>query len=321
MPCFSQMIAAPIPGKINNGKQQYKFLGKAAHYTRWSKLNLDDVKILPCKQCIGCRLERSRQWAVRLMHEIPFHKGACFLTLTYDEKSLPFFWKDDTPVRSTLMKTHLQEFWKKLRARNEYHGKAKIKYFACGEYGEEKGRPHYHAALYGSVGLCGRKPKRTETRPSRSGGRQFTHSDIAACWPHGDHTISELTFESAAYIARYILKKVTGDLAQDHYGDLQPEFQTSSNGLGRSHVEAWLSDVYPSDHVVLPGRGAFTPPPYYDRILEKVDPSLFEAVKKARDEAREKMTMEELFLHFEERHREGRVRKLVTEKTLIRSML
>jgi len=119
-------------------------------------------------------------------------------------------------------------------------------------------------------------------------------------------------------VARYVLKKISGPLAKAHYGDRLPEFQRSSNGLGRSHFEQWGKDIYPSDHVVLPGRGAFIPPPYYDRLLEKVDPQLFNRVKTARKDAQEEMNSDEWLSHIERRHREGEVRKLVTEKTLIR---
>lgn len=303
------MVAWPIPGKTRNGKTRLRFAGKATSFSRYDGSPVGS-KILPCRQCIECRLEKSRQWATRLMHEVSAHPGAIFLTLTYDDNYVP--------VDGSLNPSHLQTFFKDLRARNAYYGKEKIKYFACGEYGEKRQRPHYHAAIYGSINVRSDDPGLRREEPARSGSPQFSHADIEACWPYGLHRISELNFELAAYMARYVLKKISGASAPDHYGDRRPEFQRQSKGLGKAHVEKWLTDIYPSDHVVLPGRGAFTPPPYYDRVLEKIDPALYERVKKARQEARGQMTDAEWFEHVNESYREGEVRTLVTEQTLIR---
>ena len=213
-----------------------------------------------------------------------------------------------------------------------YYGKEKSKYFAVGEYADPNeatpfGRPHYHLALYGPLGVIGDDPERTEIEPSRSGGRQFTHTDFAACWPHGLHSYSELSFESAAYVARYCLKKITGLFAAPIYEGRTPEFQRNSNGLGKSHLfddqgnPRWLSDVYPSDQIVLPGRGNFLPPPYFDRLLEKADPSLYLQVKKKRQEAQEALTSrEELLLAHNELSRSEQFITLVTDATLIRSI-
>lgn len=321
MPCYHPQLAVRMPGKTQSGKHPLKFIGKASSYWNSSRRAPTHALLLPCRQCIGCRLEKSRQWATRLLHEIPYHDNACFLTLTYDDKHLP--------ENQSLIKADLQTFFKNLRRRMDYYGKQKIKYFACGEYGDQTGRPHYHAALFGPFGCHTDDDGRELQEPSRSGDLQFTHDDISSVWPYGLHRFSELTFESAAYVARYVLKKVSGNAQEAHYGDRAPEFQTSSNGLGKSHLLGtpqapelgWLRDVYPSDHVVLPGRGEFLPPPYYDRLLEKTDPALYESVKKARAEAHEKMTSSEWFEHVNRRLREGDVKKLVTEQTLIRGVL
>lgn len=312
MPCASPQLAVPMPGKTKNGKTPYKFIGRALSlHTRYQKFQPGTL-ILPCRQCILCRLEKSRQWATRLMHEIKAHPNACFLTLTYDPKNIP--------IDGSLVPSHITTFFKDLRARMEYYEKEKIKYFACGEYGDENGRPHYHAALFGPIGVTDEDPNRTQEEPSRSGGLQFSHAHIKATWEHGLHRVSELNFETAAYVARYILKKISGVSAPLHYGARHPEFVRMSKGLGREHFQSWTTDIYPSDQVVLPGRGAFMPPPYYDRLLEKVDPSLFNQIKKARKDAQETLTNESFLEFVDEQHRTGTVRKLITEETLIRSI-
>lgn len=311
MPCFSLQLAVPMPGRTRTGKTPYKFIGKASSYHTRYQGTPTGALLLPCRQCIGCRLEKSRQWATRLLHETEFHKGAIFLTLTYDENNVP--------KNGSLNKTHLRTFFNDLRSRNSYYGKDKIKYFACGEYGDRTGRPHYHAALYG--GLSVHDPLCDPEEPSRSGDPQYSHPDLSKVWTHGRHRFSAHNFETAAYVARYVLKKISGVSSALHYGERTPEFQSCSNGLGKGHFQSWLPDIYPSDHVVLPERGAFMPPPYYDRLLEKVDPVLFQKVKKSRAEAQEKMNPAEWLEFINRRHREGAVRKIVTDTTLIRGIL
>src|SRR3954449_8205389 len=87
---------------------------------------------LPCGQCIGCRLERSRQWAMRCVHENKMHPRSSFVTLTYDDKNIP-------PAGS-LSKRDFQLFMKRLRKSQSNP----LRFFACGEYGETTHRPHYH---------------------------------------------------------------------------------------------------------------------------------------------------------------------------------
>lgn len=327
MPCYRQQIALPMPGKTRNGKTPYRFIGRATQALLSTAFSGDvrfrGFKLMPCRQCIGCRLEKSRQWATRLMHETKFHHGSIFLTLTYDEEHYP--------KNRSLIRSDFTGFVKRLRSRCDYGEKGKIKVFGVGEYGcdspkgcinpkcKHEARAHYHAIVYGPFSVSGPDEDRTEQEPARSGDRQFTHSDIDATWTQGMHRYSDVTFESAAYVARYHLKKISGPNAAAHYGDRIPEFVSPGKGIGRSHFKAWKHDVYPSDSVVLPGRGAFLPPPYYDRLLEKTDPRLFESVKAKRSEAKEEIDFRhELLDAVNESVREEQVRILVTDQTLKR---
>lgn len=301
------MVAGPLPGRTKNGKTPLKFLGKASSWHGPAPVN---GLLLPCRQCIVCRLERSRLWAVRLLHEAKAHENACFLTLTYDDSHLP--------ENQSLIRSHFTTFMKDLRARCHYYEKPKVKAYGVGEYGDRSGRPHYHAILYGPFGCSNSDPDRTPEEPSRSGDSQFSNHHLSAVWPYGRHRYSELTFESAAYVARYVLKKISGTKSEAHYGLRIPEFQSPSKGIGKGHFQAWQGDIYPGDQVVLPGRGSFLPPPYYDRLLEKVDPALYEKVKKKRAESHEKMTSSEWYAGVERRLREGDVKQYVTDATLKR---
>lgn len=222
---------------------------------------------LPCGQCIGCRLERSRQWAVRCMHEASLYPENSFLTLTYDQEHLP---KDNS-----LHVDHFQLFMKRLR---KMYAQKKIRYYHCGEYGEKLSRPHYHALLFNHDF----EDKRLFT--VREGNRLYTSDILSGLWPQGYSVIGAVTFESAAYVARYILKKVTGEKAEQHYGTLRPEYTTMSRrpGIASEWFEKYRTDVYSADRVIV--RGVSTRPPrYYDNLLNKSDPALMAWLKIQRE--------------------------------------
>lgn len=224
---------------------------------------------LPCGQCIGCRLERSRQWAMRIMHEAQLHDYSCFITLTYDDAH-----QDD----ESLNYRHYQLFMKRLR--KFFDGK-RIKFYMCGEYGDESGRRHFHACLFG-VNFDDKEVY----RELPSGHVIYTSAVLSDLWPYGYSSIGELTFESAAYVARYVCKKVTGKNAADHYtrvnaftGEIYsvlPEFSHMSNrpGIGAEWFKKFACEVYGRegtlDCVVVNGREV-KPPRFYDNLLKAAD--------------------------------------------------
>lgn len=231
---------------------------------------------LACGQCIGCRLERSREWAVRIMHEAKMHSASCFITLTYSDKFLP-------PSRSLKIKDY-QDFMKRLRKR---YGSG-LKLYYCGEYGDLNHRPHYHACIFG-MDFDDKRFYRENDR----GDVQFTSKKLDEIWGMGDCVVGALTFDSAAYVARYCCKKVTGPAAEFHYQwfDLDsrvlhvkvPEFGHMSRrpGIGRSFFNKFMSDVFPSDEVISNGHPAGVPRAY-DTWYELIDPLAMEAVKDRR---------------------------------------
>lgn len=230
---------------------------------------------IPCGQCIGCRLERSRAWAIRLMKEYNLHDRSSFLTLTYQDSSLP-------KTRSklpTLNLEHTQLFMKRLRKR---FSPASLRFFLCGEYGESTLRPHYHLILFGENFSADRKP----IRASRSGFPQWESPTLNSLWGLGHCTISDVSFESAAYVARYNLKKFTGKGSKLFYRGRKPEFVTMSRrpGIAHDYFQTYASDIYPTDEIVPSiGRPECLPPKYFDKLLEKVDPVLFHSIKKIRE--------------------------------------
>ena len=204
------------------------------------------------------------------------HEFNCFITLTYDDEHLP--------TGGTLVRRDLVLFWKKLR--RELHPLT-IRYFACGEYGEKLGRPHYHALLFGYD-----FPDKT-LHTTQRGVELFTSKTLTTWWGKGITSIGTVTFQSAAYVARYIMKKVNGDLAQRHYVYIDkftgecinriPEFPAMSRnpGIGSTWFEKYHTDVFPSDQCTLEGKHYKTPR-FYDKLLARNDGPLAAADVKAK---------------------------------------
>ncbi len=235
---------------------------------------------LPCSQCIGCRIDRSKQWALRCVHEASLYSYNCFITLTFNEENLNEF--------GTLVKADFQRFMKRLRKKfkgmEAVNGKYPIRYFHCGEYGAEMGRPHHHACLFNFD--FDDKQLWKEVK----GNKLYVSEDLQRLWPFGYCLIGEVTFQSAAYVARYITKKVTGDRAVEHYRrinketgecyQLEPEYITMSRrpGIAKSWYEQYKEDVYPKDFVTVGGK-KFKPPKYYDEIYDSEYPEEMKKVK------------------------------------------
>lgn len=232
---------------------------------------------LPCGRCVGCRLERSRQWAARCVHESRSHDRNSFVTLTYSDGHLP--------PGGSLHYPDFQRFMKRLR---KQFGKG-VRFYMCGEYGEELDRPHYHVCLFGVDFSEDRK-----IWSNRNGYKLYRSPSLEVLWPFGHSLIAELNFETAAYTARYVMKKITGQAAEDHYrkvdpdtGEvfyLVPEFNRMSlrPGIGALFLDKYQADIYPHDYVVLNGSKA-KPPRYYDKKFAEVDPDAFDQIKADRE--------------------------------------
>jgi hypothetical protein len=179
----------------------------------------------------------------------------------------------------------------------------------CGEYGDDSWRPHYHAIIFGYNFTSGIEYKsewceaRKQIQVSEVGNPYYISPLLSLLWPFGYHVIANCTWESAAYVARYCTKKVTGDKAEAHYNrliidwdedsgelrefqevDLEPEYATMSRrpGIGKGWYDKFKSDCYPSNYLIHDGHK--TPiPKYYDKLLELEDEIQFKAVKMQRE--------------------------------------
>lgn len=219
---------------------------------------------IPCGRCVSCRLARSREWSLRCMHEASLSDNNVFVTLTYRPADLPpgghLRWKD------------LTDFWKRLRDRC-----GPCRYYACGEYGDQLSRPHYHAIIFG---LDFDDKVLWKNSP---GGRLYTSATLERVWGHGFCPIGSVTPQSAAYVARYCCKKVTGDEASFHYMGRPCEAarMSSKPGIGYDWYQRFSADCFPSGYLVQDGVKVSIPR-YYDKLLARTDPDLYERVRQQR---------------------------------------
>jgi len=276
MACYHPIKGWKSKSVSSTGRRQIVFNPSLAYK--------DMPATIACGQCIGCRLERSRQWAMRCVHEAQLHDRNVFITLTYNDLHLP---RDNS-----LNLDHFQRFMKRLR----FHFSGRIiRFFHCGEYGEKYGRPHYHAIIF-NLDFEDKK-----LWSISNGQKLYTSPTLDKLWsdpdsgqPLGFATIGEVTFESAAYVARYVMKKVTGPMAENHYSRLdentgecyqiKPEYTTMSRrpGIGKGWYDKYKTDVYPSDFVVMRGDKKFKPPRFYDGLYEREYPSDMDKLKAKR---------------------------------------
>jgi hypothetical protein len=297
MPCYNPLTGWRAKEANESGKRPIVFNPEAG--------NPEEEIKLPCGRCTGCRLDYSRQWAIRCHHEAQLHEHNSFITLTYNNENLPSDY--------SIHKEELQKFFKRLRKNTG----ARFKYYACGEYGEptEKNnyiaRPHYHAVIFGYD-----FPDKVLEKKTKTGDLLFSSKILDIAWQNkGWALIGNVTFESAAYVARYVMKKRKGDpeeinkngLPNKHYyqhidyetgevWDREPEFCLMSRGSGKQDDPAiWRYGIgrewwnryngdLEKDFLTYSGGKKMPVPKYYDYLMEKVDPHEMELRKAERAE-------------------------------------
>ena len=256
-----------------------------------------EVKV-PCGQCIGCRLDKSLDWAGRCIQESTLWEHNYFLTLTYDDERTPvksfqdptFCYRTDRPDDGGLIPLHLTLFWKRLRKSvfaplnsedllagglgrlpiyEFVDGKRtlvnSIRYFACGEYGDKGGRPHYHAIVF-NLDI----PDKIYYGMGSDGSPMFRSNWLERIWGHGNVIIGSVTPESAGYVARYTTKKIYGDPAADYYGTRLPPFSRCSNrpGIGFNWFIKNREDIERLGFVLINGKKHSVPRYYLDKLFK-----------------------------------------------------
>lgn len=278
MTCLHPLLAAPYASPNENGKIEYKVYGAL------EKLDSEAVSALkthsnaiaiPCGQCLGCRLDKANEWAIRCVHEAKLHTHNCFLTLTYNDDSLP--------SDGSLHRDHLQLFLKRLRRHLSYYDKdCKIRFLSCGEYGSLNMRPHYHILIFGWF------PSDVRKLSALTSGYNLFHSPlIEKLWPYGYNTVGAVTFESARYVAKYSLKKQTGqNSAMYDLLGIKPEFVGCSlkPGIGADFFNKYSEDIITQGFCVVNGV-KYKIPNYYLKLFDRENPVWCEIFKQWRRDA------------------------------------
>lgn len=249
------------------------------------RLDLGAEVEVPCGQCMGCRVDRTAERAIQVMHESKMWRHNGFVTLTLDDVHLP---EDQSVDRRTV------QLWLK-RLRKAHTGQT-IRYEGCAEYGENgTQRPHYHAVLFNWW------PRDAYYwRKNEHGDPLYRSASLEAQWGQGRCEFGEVTTQSARYVTGYIRKKLTGGAAQAAYRRIDAAghvwhveapfgFRSTHPGIGAEWFKKFRADVFPWDAVTLKGGFQMKVPRYYNRLLEKADPQLLEELKWQREQAMREM--------------------------------
>lgn len=296
IPCTSD-----APDAVFKSRYHWEFNGK----TFYGKKYIRPAKVLPCGQCLGCRTAYAASWADRIMLEAQRYENVYFLTLTYDEDHVPrtrskfdeIVWHYDPSTDTfwyekhgdeevlTLVPDDLQAFLKRLRDQQAYHHGNTIRFYAVGEYGATYHRPHYHLIIFGLILDDVRLDHKNKN------GRDIHTSDtIFKLWHEkGMVEVEELTWELAAYAARYCVKKL-GKKETGFYEDmnLQPEFTRMSlkPAIGFDYFDEHKEEIYKNDEIIIPmatGSRTVKPPRYFDDKYDDIYPAQMEAIKGNRE--------------------------------------
>lgn len=256
---------------------------------QWLKLALasGDAQMIPCGQCLQCRIEYARAWAARCECESKYHEHSYFITCTYDDDHVPVhnmiedsyykgivnpvaYVKGQTIERLTLCKKDHQDFLKRLRD----HGKRKsllednFKFYMCGEYGDKYGRPHFHYILFGI------EIPDLIYKYSKNGYDHYTSELLQRIWGQGLVDVGAVSYLSCQYVARYVVKKRKGHGAKEYYekAGIAPEFVQMSlkPGVGMQYWEEHRDEIYSLDKIQLESGRTVKPPRYFDTQEDRV---------------------------------------------------
>lgn len=262
---------------------------------------------IPCGKCVGCRLDYSREWANRCMHEASYYSSNLFLTLTYDETTLPIgtdvlFDPDTgeivldeetgqvkTVQRGVLVPRDLQLFLKSFRIElQRKYGQTGVRFYACGEYGEEGLRPHFHVIAFN----CELPDMVYWYR--RNGMTYYVSEFLLKVWQKGICAVTEVNWNTCAYVARYVMKKRKGKMnkslqeMRERVGvQFQDEFVRMSlkPGIGWQYYQDHKDTIYKTDEDFVQKKDRTVkvkPAKYFDRLFDLDDPDRMFEIKQER---------------------------------------
>lgn len=283
-----------------------------SHYLAKNQL----IQTIPCHNCWACNLTKSAEWATRNMLETLEHEHCYFLTLTYDDEHLPIpeymeyteVLKEATEIKErkvrvendgtwtdgTLYPEHVTQFINSIRKHFERQDITGIRYFYCGEYGEQTHRPHYHMLLYGvPLDLS----QNYSYHIDKNFKEHWKNPLIDHYWKHGMHDIANLEWSCAAYVSRYCTKKLNNEPLSGkwyaEHGKIKEFIRMSRKpGIGMKYYQLHKLDIYKNDSMVMKtvkgNTGSFKPPKAFDRLFKEEYPEEYEKIENHRKECAER---------------------------------
>ena len=231
---------------------------------------------LPCGNCLGCRKRRSEDWALRCFHESLGYEHNSFLTLTYDDEHLP---KD-----MSLDRSHVQKFIKRFRQHLvRHHPDVKIRYFACGEYGEKYGRPHYHIVVFGYD-----FPDKY-IFSYRNNNYLYRSEELEKLWPFGQSSIGVASMATMRYCVKYAVK---AQFDKEKFPNLVPPFVQMSTrpAIGHDYSVKYKKEMFNHEYVVSNGT-KFAVPRAYEKKYSDEEKEELKDRRAARYENRVKVNL------------------------------
>lgn len=220
-----------------------------------------------CRKCIGCRLDKAREWAERIMLECESSNNCYFVTFTIDDEHM----NDDF----SLCKKEFADFLKNLRqAVYRNFGERGVRFYMCGEYGRKNLRPHYHVIFF-NLPI-------DDLVPFQYGQSVYYRSAfLEKYWKKGFVVVGEVTFNSAGYVARYTMKKANNFLVSQ---GCEPEYTNMSRkpGIGRIWFDNHWLELYERDGVYMKSSGKVSlvrPASYFDKLMKQIDPDRLSDIK------------------------------------------
>lgn len=308
MSCYKPRIRAEDLNKWETANDGHKYhpakifdSGRLEEYYKPSWKSHYKYTMIPCGQCIGCRLDYAREWANRGYLEMDPKSESWFITLTYDEDHVPYL--DEIKTKNGVTFTDMDEeaiewkgclepkdatnFMKRLRKHfKQEYDIDNIKFMLCGEYGGTTERPHMHLILF-NVHI----PQETFYEPTRTenGDYQYKNTILDKLWKNGFSNISEANWNTISYVARYVTKKQKGILSEEEYAakGQRPEFFRVSNrpAIGKAYYDKHKEEIYKYDKILVKnkkGSHYIKPPKYFDKLYEAEYPERMKEIKRKR---------------------------------------
>lgn len=302
MGCIKPLIRFYVPNDREKSGQVYTLarFSKLAHKkVKYEDLMYrKDVMLIPCGQCIGCRIRQREDWTTRIELEARDYpkNEVWFITLTYDEENVPgmilktgeitrhalYTWKPGEKEPSSVQILYYPDIQLFLKRMRKTYGN--LRYFVCGEYGEKTARPHYHMILYGW------KPTDLESIYKKRCNGYFTSASMVKIWGKGQIQIAQAVPETYRYVAGYVTKKM-----YDLDGKKQNEYQKLGQpkpfarmslkpGLGDNWYQSHKEEIWKQGYIQCTNGKRAQIPRFYEKMMLEENPERLWEIKRRRQE-------------------------------------